>query len=84
MNTNFSSSGFESNSNFYTLDWSNHSNFSWQAHVTGNFVPQVSELHHPEYLQFDNQSSHPSSYDYQSLLEDSLKSFKQLISQSTA
>jgi hypothetical protein len=28
MNTNFSSLGFESNSNFYNPDWSNHSDFS--------------------------------------------------------
>jgi hypothetical protein len=31
MNTNFSSPGFELNSNFYNPDWSNHPNFSWQA-----------------------------------------------------
>jgi hypothetical protein len=28
MNTNFFSYGFESNSNFYNPDWSNHSDFS--------------------------------------------------------
>jgi hypothetical protein len=27
LNTSFSSPGFESNSNFYNLDWSNHSDF---------------------------------------------------------
>ena len=50
MNTNFSSLGFESNSNFYNPDWRNHSDFSWQAHATGNYAPQSPELHHPEYL----------------------------------
>jgi hypothetical protein len=47
-----------------------------------NFAPQVDELHHPEYLQFDNQfSSHPS-YDYppkQSSLEETLKEFMELV-----
>ena len=43
MNTNFSSPGFESN--FYNSDWSNHSDFSWQAHATGNYAPQSSKLH---------------------------------------
>ena len=28
LNTSFSNPGFESNSNLYNLDWSNHSNFS--------------------------------------------------------
>jgi hypothetical protein len=27
MNTNFSSPGFDSNSNFYNSDWSNHPDF---------------------------------------------------------
>jgi hypothetical protein len=49
LNTSFSSPGFESNSNFYNPDWSNHSDFSWHDHATENFVPQVDELHHPEY-----------------------------------
>jgi hypothetical protein len=31
MNTNFSSPEFDSNSNFYNSDWSNHLDFSWQA-----------------------------------------------------
>jgi hypothetical protein len=80
MNTNFSNLGFELNSNFYTPDWSNHSDFSWQAHAIGNYAPQVDELHHPEYLQFNNQFSTPSSYDYPpklSSLEDTLKPFIQ-------
>jgi hypothetical protein len=64
MNTNFSSPGFESNFNFYNPDWSNHPNFLWQAQAMRNCAPQFQELHHPEYLQFDNQSSHPSSYNY--------------------
>jgi hypothetical protein len=40
MNINFSSSGFESNSNFYNPDWSNHPDFSWQAQAMGNCAPQ--------------------------------------------
>jgi hypothetical protein len=46
LNINFSSPGFESNSNFYNSDWSNHSNFSWQAQATENYAPQYHELHH--------------------------------------
>jgi hypothetical protein len=84
MNTSFSSPGFESNSNFYNPDWSNHSNFSWQAHATKNYAPQVDELHHPDYPQFDNQfSSHPS-YDYppkQSSFQETLKEFMELVGQ---
>jgi hypothetical protein len=34
INTSFSSSGFDLNSNFYNSDWSNQSDFSWQAHAT--------------------------------------------------
>jgi hypothetical protein len=83
MNTNFSSPGFESNSNFYNLDWSNHLDFSWQAQAMGNSAPQYLDPHHPEYPQFNNQSSHPSSYNYpasssQSTLEDTLKVFIEL------
>jgi len=29
MNTNFSNVGFDSNSNFYNPEWTNHSDFSW-------------------------------------------------------
>ena len=78
MNTNFSSSGSELNSNFYTPDQNNHSNFSWQAHAMENYAPQFDELHHLEYLQFDNQFSTLSSYNYppqDSSLEDTLKAF---------
>jgi hypothetical protein len=86
MNTNFSSPKFELNSNFYNPDWNNHLDFSWQAHATENYAPQVDELHHPDYLQFDNQfSSHPS-YDYppkQSSLEEMLKKFTELVGQPT-
>jgi hypothetical protein len=86
MNTSFSSPGFESNSNFYNLDWNNHPDFSWQAHAMENYAPQVDELHHPNYPQFDNQfSSHPS-YDYpsnQSSLEETLKEFMELVGQPT-
>lgn len=83
MNSNFSSPGFESNFNFYNPDWSNHSDFSWQAQAMGNCAPQFQELHYPNYPQFDNQSSHPSSYIYsasssQSTLEDTLKVFMEL------
>jgi hypothetical protein len=86
MNTSFSSLGFETNSNFYNPDWNNHPDFSWQAHATENYAPQVDELHHPDYPQFDNQfSSHPS-YDYlpkQSSLKETLKEFMELVNQPT-
>jgi hypothetical protein len=80
MNTNFSSPGFDSNSNFYHRDWSNHSDFSWQAQAMGKCAPQFQELRHSEYPQFDDQSSHPSSHNYpasfsQSTLEDTVKVF---------
>jgi hypothetical protein len=78
--TNFSSQGFESHSNSYTPNRNNHSDFLWQAHATGNYSPQVDELHHPEYPQFDNQFSTPSSYGYPpklSSLEYTLKAFIQ-------
>jgi hypothetical protein len=86
MNTNFSSPEFDSNSNFYNSDWSDHPDFSWQAQAMGNCAPQSQELHHPDYPQFDNQSSHPSSYNYpasssQSTLEDTLKVFMELTCQ---
>jgi hypothetical protein len=86
LNTSFSSPGFESNSNFYNPDWSNHSDFSWHDHATENFAPQVDELHHPEYPQFDNHFSSHSSYDYPpqtSSLEDTLKEFMELVGQPT-
>jgi hypothetical protein len=86
MNTSFSSPRFESNSNFYNPDWNNHPDFLWQAHATKNYAPQVDELHHLDYPQFDNQfSSHPS-YDYppeQSSLEETLKEFMELVGQPT-
>jgi hypothetical protein len=85
LNTSFSNPGFESNSNFCNPDWSNHSDFSWHDYATENFAPQVDELHHPEYPQFDNHfSSH--SYDYPpqtSSLEDTLKEFMELVGQPT-
>jgi hypothetical protein len=86
MNSNFSSLGSDSNSNVYNSDWSNHPDFSWQAQAMGNHAPQYHELHHPEYLQLDDQSSHPSSYNYpasssHSTLEDTLKAFMQIIGQ---
>ena len=86
MNINFSSSESEFNSNFNTPDWSNHSDFSWQAHATKNFAPQSYGLHYSEYPQSDSSSFSPSSYDYppkQSSLEETLKEFMQLTSQST-
>jgi hypothetical protein len=49
MNTNFSSQGFESHSNSYTLNRNNHSDISWYAHATGNYAFQSFELHHSEY-----------------------------------
>jgi len=86
MNTNFSSPGFDSNSNFYNPAWTNHFNFSWQAQAMGNCAPQFQILHHSEYLQIDDQSSHPSPHNYpasfsQSTLEDTLKVFMQLTGQ---
>jgi hypothetical protein len=52
----------------------------------GNCSPQFQELHHPDYPQFDSQSSYPSSYNYpasssQSTLEDTLKVFIELTGQ---
>jgi hypothetical protein len=85
LNTSFSSPGFESNSNFYNPDWSNNSDFSWHNYATENFAPQVDELHHHEYPQFDNHfSSH--SYDYPpqtSSLEDTFKECMELVGQPT-
>jgi hypothetical protein len=81
MNTSFSSPVFESNSNFYNPDKSNHSNFSWQAHATRNYAPQVDELHNSKYRQFDNQFSTPSSCNYppqQSSLEDALNALREI------
>jgi len=86
MNTNFSSLGFDSNSNFYNSDWSNHPNFSWEAQAMGNCASQFHELHHPEYPQFENQVLDPSSYNplpQQSSLEDMLEEFMETIGQST-
>jgi hypothetical protein len=78
MSTNFFNPGSKSNSNFYTLDWSNHSNFLWLAHATDNCAPQVDELNQPEYPQFDNQFSTPSSCNHppqDSSLGDTFKAF---------
>jgi uncharacterized coiled-coil protein SlyX len=86
MNINFSIPGFDSNSNVYNPDWSNHPNFSWQAQAMGNCAPQFHELHHPEYPQFENQVLDPSSYNplpQQSSLEDTLNEFMEITSQST-
>jgi hypothetical protein len=86
MNINVSSLGFESNLNFYNLDWSNHTDFSWQAQVMRNCAPQFHELHHTEYPQFETQVLHPSPYDHfpqQSSLEDTLKEFMERTGQST-
>jgi uncharacterized coiled-coil protein SlyX len=65
---------------------SNHPDFSCEAQAMGNCAPQFQELHHPDYPQFDSQSSHPSSYNYpasssQSTLEDTLKVFIELTCQ---
>jgi hypothetical protein len=86
MNINFSNSGFKLNSNFYTPDWSNHYDFSWQAHAMGNYALQSYGLHHSKYPQSDNSSSNPSSSDYppkQSSSEKTLKEFMELIGQPT-
>jgi hypothetical protein len=58
MNTNFSNLGFDSNFNFYNSNRSNHSDLLCQAQATKNYALQYYELHHPEYPQFNNQSSH--------------------------
>jgi hypothetical protein len=81
MNTNFSSPGFDSNSNFYNPDWSDHPDFSWQAQAMRNCVPQFQELHHPDYPQFNDQSSHRPASSSQSTLEDTLKVFMELTGQ---
>ena len=84
MNTSSSNLGFELNFNFYSPNWSNHSNFLWQAHAMGNYAPQIDELHHPEYLKLDNQFSTLSSCNYppqDSSLEDTFKAFIQSNSQ---
>jgi hypothetical protein len=81
MNINFSCLRFELDSNFYNQDWSNHSDFSWQAQAMENYAPQCHDQYHLEYLQFDSQSSHHSSYNQlipQSTLEGTLKTFMQL------
>jgi hypothetical protein len=85
MNTNFSNPEFNSNLNFYNPDWSNHSDFSWRAQAMENCAPQFQELHHPEYLQFENQVLNPSSYDPfpQKSLEGILKEFMEITGQST-
>jgi hypothetical protein len=52
----------------------------------GNCAPQFHELHHAEYPQFENQVLHPSSYGplpQKSSLEDTLKEFMEITSQST-
>jgi hypothetical protein len=80
VQANFSNSGFDSNSNFYNPNWSNHSNFSWQTQAMGNCAPQYHDLHHPEYQQFDHQSSNPSSYNYPGptlSFEDTVKAYIQ-------
>jgi hypothetical protein len=85
MNTSFFNPGFESNSNFYNSDWSNHPDFSWQAHAKENYASQVDELHHPDYPQFDNQFSSYPSYNYphkQSFLKETLE-FMELVGQPT-
>jgi hypothetical protein len=64
LNTNFSDQGFESHSNSYTPNRNNHSDVSWFAHATGNYALQSDELHHPEYLQFNDHSSMPTSYNH--------------------
>jgi hypothetical protein len=86
MNTSFSSPGFESNSNFYNSVWSNYPDFLWQAHATESYAPQVDELHHPDYPQFDNQFSSYPSYNHppkQSSLKETLKEFMELVGQPT-
>jgi hypothetical protein len=80
VQANFSNSGFDSNSNFYNPDWSNHSDFSWQTQAMGNCAPQYHDLHHPKYQQFDHQSSNPSSYNYPRptlSFEDTVKAYIQ-------
>jgi hypothetical protein len=81
MNTSFSNPGFDSNSNYYNLDWSNQSDFSWSAQATGNYAHQFDEVHHSDYPQFD-QEAQPLAYQVpqptpQSSLEEMMKAFMQ-------
>jgi hypothetical protein len=83
MNTSFSNLGYDSNSNFYNLDWSYQFDFSWSAQTTGNYAPQFHEMHHSDYLQFDHQAQ-PPTYQVpqptpQSSLEEMMKAFIQSI-----
>jgi hypothetical protein len=81
MNTSFSNSGYDSNSNFYNSDWSNQSDFTWSTQAIGNYAHQFDEVHHSDYLQFDHQAQ-PSAYQApqpapQSSLEEMMKAFMQ-------
>jgi predicted phage tail protein len=81
MNTSFSNPGYDSNSNFYYLDRSNQSDFTWSAQTTGNYASQFQELHHSDYPQFIHQAQ-PLAYQVpqpasQSSLEDMMKELMQ-------
>jgi hypothetical protein len=60
MNTSFSNLGYDSNSNFYSPNWSKQSNFSWLAQTARNYAPQFQELHHSTYQQFNHQAQPPA------------------------
>ena len=83
MNTSFSSPGCDSNSNFYNPNWSNQSDFSWQAQTTGNYAPQFQEVHHSDYPQFDHQAQPPVYQAPQPLPQSSLEEMMKVIIQST-
>jgi hypothetical protein len=86
MNINISSLGFESNSNFYNPDWSNHPDFPWQAQAMKNCAPQFHELHHLEHPEFETQVLHPLSYDHlpqKFSLEDTMMVFMERTGQFT-
>ena len=81
--------GFDSNPNFYNLDWSYQSNFSWSAQAIGNYAHQFDEVHHLDYPQFNHQA-HLSVYQSttqvpqlapQSSLEDKINALIQSNSQ---
>ena len=74
MNTSFSNSRCDSNSNFYNPDWSNQSDFPWSAQTTGNYAPQFQGLHHSNYPQFDHQAPQLATH---SSLEEMMKAFVQ-------
>jgi hypothetical protein len=83
INTSFSNPGCDSNSNFYNLDWSNKSDFSWSARTTGNYAPQFKELYHLDNPQFDHQAQLSAYQAPQSAPQSSLEEMMKVFTQST-